>query len=129
MAQATMEAESAKLEKLGIALKSVGILESSSRKTSRYLSILASHALIHAARGTTTGTHWRRPRSSCGLEVRRLQARALEEHAMKCLRQPLKRLLDTVNGTWPRSWAPWGADQKKAALLAWNAFERQALNA
>ena len=119
MAQATMEAESAKLEKLGIALKSVGILESSSRKDIALSSILASHALIHAAEGD----HYRNALAAAAeqlrLEVRRLQARALEEHAMKCLRQPLKRLLDTVNGLGREVGPPWGADQKKAALLAW----------
>jgi hypothetical protein len=119
MAQAAMEAESEKLKKLGLALKSVGILDSSSRKDIALSSILASHALIHAAEGD----HYRNALSAAAerlrLEVCRLQARALEGHAMKCLRLPLKRLLDTVNGLGREVGPPWGADQKKAALLAW----------
>lgn len=119
MAQAAMEAESEKLKRLGLALKSVGILESSSRKDIALSSILASHALIHAAEGD----HYRNALSAAAeqlrLEVCRLQSRALEEHAMKCLRLPRKRLLDTVNGLGREVGPPWGADQKKAALLAW----------
>ena len=119
MAHESMQAQSEKLQKHGIALKSVGILESSSRKNIALSSILASHALIHAAEGD----HFRNALSAAAqrlrLEVCRLQARALEEHAMKCLRLPLKRLLDTVNGLGREIGPPWGADQKKAALLAW----------
>jgi hypothetical protein len=119
MARDSIDAESEKLKRLGVALKSVGILESSSRKDLALSSILASHALIHAAEGD----HYRNALSAAAgqlqLEVCRLQARALEEHAMKCLRLPLKRLLDTVNGLGREVGPPWGADQKKAALLAW----------
>src|SRR5882724_1368659 len=119
MARDSIDAESEKMKKLGVALKSVGILDSSSRKDIALSSILASHALIHAAEGD----HYRNALSAAAgqlrLEVCRLQARALEEHAMKCLRLPLKRLLDTVNGLGREVGPPWGADQKKAALLAW----------
>jgi hypothetical protein len=119
MAQESIAAESKKLKELGIALTSVGILESSSRKNMALASILASHALIHAAEGD----HYRNALSAAAehlrLEVCRLQARALEAHAMQCLRLPLKSLLDTVNGLGREVGPPWGADQKKAALLAW----------
>jgi hypothetical protein len=119
MARESIQAQAEKLKKLGIVLKSVGILESSSRKHIALSSILASHALIHAAEGD----HFRNALSAAAEQLRidvcRLQARALEEHAMKCLRAPLKRLLDTVNGLGREVGPPWGADQKKAALLAW----------
>ncbi|HTD75976.1 MAG TPA: hypothetical protein VK652_20785 [Steroidobacteraceae bacterium] len=124
MAHESIQGESEKLEKLGIALKSVGILESSSRKNIALSSILASHALIHAAEGD----HYRNALSTAAeqlrLEVCRLPARALEEHAMKCLRLPLKRLLGTVNGLGREVGPPWGADQKKAALLAWTLLNK-----
>jgi hypothetical protein len=119
MARESIDAESEKLRKRRIALKSVGILESSSRKHIALSSILSSHALIHAAEGD----HYRNALSAAAqqlrLEVCRLPARALNEHAMTCLRLPLKRLLDTVNGLGREVGPPWGADQKKAALLAW----------
>ncbi len=123
MAQESVQAQSEKLKKQGITLKSVGILESSSRKNIALASILASHALIHAAEGD----HFRNALSAAAeqlrLEVRRLQTRALEEHAVKCLRLPLKRLLDTVSGLGREVGPPWGADQKKAALLAWTLLQ------
>jgi hypothetical protein len=123
MAHESMRAESEKLKERGIAVKSIGILESSSRKNVALSSILASHALIHAAEGD----HYRNALAAAAgqlrLEVCRLQARALEEHAMKCLRQPRKRLLDAVNGLGREVGPPWGADQKKAALLAWTLLQ------
>jgi hypothetical protein len=123
MAHESMRAESEKLKKQGIAVKSIGILESSSRKNVALSSILASHALIHAAEGD----HYRNALAAAAaqlrLEVCRLQARALEEHAMKCLRQPRKRLLDAVNGLGREVGPPWGADQKKAAMLAWTLLQ------
>ena len=125
MAQATIAAESEKLQKLGITLKSVGILESSSRKNMALSSILASHALIHAAEGD----HYRNALSAAAerlsLKVCRLPARALEEHALTCLQLPRKRLLDTVDGLGREVGPPWGADQKKAALLAWTLLKGQ----
>jgi hypothetical protein len=119
LARESIQAQDWKLKKLGIVLKSAGILESSSRKHIALASILASHALIHAAEGD----HFRNALSAAAeqlrIEVCRLQVRALEEHAMTCLRLPRKRLLDTVNGLGREVGPPWGADQKKAALLAW----------
>lgn len=119
LARQSIAAESEKLKKLGVALQSVGILESSSRKNVALASILASHALIHAAEGD----HYRNALSAAAeqlrLKVCRLPARTLEAHAMQCLRLPLERLLDTVNGLGREVGPPWGADQKKAALLAW----------
>jgi hypothetical protein len=125
MAQASIHAQTEKLKQRGIAVKTVGILESSSRKHMALSSILASHALIHAAEGD----HFRNALSTAAeelrLEVFRLQARALEEHAMKCLQLPRKRLLDTVNGLGREAGPPWGADQKKAALLAWTLLKEK----
>jgi hypothetical protein len=54
-----------------------------------------------------------------GLRVGRIQARDLEDHAASQLRLPPKSMLDTVNNLGRQVGPPWGADQKKAALLAW----------
>ncbi|HEY2783185.1 MAG TPA: hypothetical protein VGI90_20590 [Steroidobacteraceae bacterium] len=119
MAQASIQAQSEKLKQRGIALKTVGVVDSSSRKHIALPSILASHALIHAAEGD----HFRNALSVAAeqlrLEVFRLPARALEDHAVQCLQLSLGRLLDSVNGLGREAGPPWGADQKKAALLAW----------
>jgi hypothetical protein len=54
-----------------------------------------------------------------GSEETRVQTRALEEQAVKQLRLPVKGIFDIVNGLGRQVGPPWGADQKKAALLAW----------
>jgi hypothetical protein len=119
LAQDSIRAQSEQLKGHGIAVKSVGIIESSSRKQVSLPSILASHALIHAA----DGDHFRNAlfvaAEQCRLRVCRTPARDLEAHASKCLRLPLARILDTVKNLGLGKGPPWGADQKKAALLAW----------
>ncbi|HEX3951315.1 MAG TPA: hypothetical protein VHW95_15780 [Steroidobacteraceae bacterium] len=119
MARTSMHAQAEKLGKLGVAVQAVGILESASRKHVALSSILASHALIHAAEGDLFRNALSAAAEQLRIEVCRLQTRALEEHAMQCLQLPRKRLLDTVNGLGREVGPPWGADQKKAALLAW----------
>ena len=119
LAQDAIRAESEQLKARGITVKSVGIIESSSRKQLSLPSILASHALIHAA----DGDHFRNAlfvaAEQCRLRVCRIPARDLEDHAGKCLRLPINRILETVKSLGQGKGPPWGADQKKAALLAW----------
>ena len=77
LAQDSIRAESEQLKGRGIAVKSVGIIESSSRKQVSLPSILASHALIHAA----DGDHFRNAlfvaAEQCRLRVCRIPARDL----------------------------------------------------
>jgi hypothetical protein len=119
MAYASIRAQCEELKSRGIVLRSVGILESSSRKQISLTSILASHALIHAA----DGDHFRNALSAAAeqhrLAVCRMPARLLEAHAAQYLHRSLKGVLDAVNGLGRGIGPPWGADQKKAALLAW----------
>jgi len=119
LAQSAIQTQAQDLKERGYQLKSIGIVDSASRKQSSLSSILASHALIHAA----DGDHFRNALSAgaelLGLRVCRVQARALEDLAMDSLRLPKTRVLDTVNELGRQVGPPWGADQKQAALLAW----------
>jgi hypothetical protein len=119
LAQDSICAQSEQLKRRGVAVKSVGIIESSSRKQVSLPSILASHALIHAA----DGDHFRNAlfvaAEQCRLRVCRIPATDLEAHASKCLRLPVARILETVKNLGLGKGPPWGADQKQAALLAW----------
>jgi hypothetical protein len=119
MAYGAIETRCTAVTERGYQVTSVGILESAGRKPSSLPSILASHALIHAA----DGDHYRNALSAAaerhGLRVCRIQARALEANAVSHLRLPLNAVLDTVNSLGRQVGPPWGADQKKAALLAW----------
>jgi hypothetical protein len=119
MAQETLRAQLGELKGRDIAVKSVGIIESSSRKQVSLQAILASHALIHAADGDHFRNALYAAAEQCRLQVCRIPARELEAHAGKHLRLPLHRMLDTVNKLGKDKGPPWGADQKKAALLAW----------
>jgi hypothetical protein len=108
----------------GYGLKSVGILESSGRKGSSLRSVLASHSLIHAA----DGDHFRNALATAaeriGLAVIRVPARDLDAQAEARLHQPLILLRDIVSEMGRQVGPPWGADQKKAALLAWLLLEQ-----
>jgi hypothetical protein len=114
-----IRAQSELLKGRGMVVSAVGIIDSSSRKQVSLPSILASHALIHAA----DGDHFRNALSvaaeQCRLQVSRISAKGLEVHAGKCLRRPADQILETVNKLGLGNGPPWGADQKKAALLAW----------
>lgn len=119
LAHDAIRAQSEQLKERGIIIKSVGIVDSSSRKQVSLPAILASHALIHAA----DGDHFRNAlfvaAEQCRLRVCRIPAKGLEAHAGKYLRLPPKRMIETVNKLGLGKGPPWGADQKKAALLAW----------
>jgi len=119
MARAAIETQCAAVAQLGYAPKFAGIVDSAGRRPSSLASILKSHALIHAAEGD----HFRNALSAAadgqGLAVRRIPARDLEDYAVKQLRLPLESMLDAVNSWGRQVGPPWGADQKKAALLAW----------
>jgi hypothetical protein len=126
LAQDFIRARSEQFKERGIAIRSVGIIDSSSRKQISLPSILASHALIHAA----DGDHFRNAlcvaAEQCRLQAYRIPARDLEQHAGKCLRLPVNRMLATVKSLGLGKGAPWGADQKKAALLAWSLLGERA---
>lgn len=127
LARSAIQAQAQDLKQRGFQLKSIGIVDSASRKQSALASILASHALIHAA----DGDHFRNALSAAaellGIRVCRVQARALQDRAMDSLRLPKTRVLDTVNELGRQVGPPWGADQKQAALLAWILLKNQSL--
>ena len=119
LAFAAIETHCEAARERGYQVKSVGIIESAGRQQGSLSSILKSHALIHAAEGD----HFRNALSAAaernGIGVCRVPARALEDHAENKLRLPLQRMHDTVKSLGRQVGPPWGADQKKAALLAW----------
>ena len=107
------------LGRQGYGLRSIGVLDSAGRKGDSLNSILASHALIHAA----DGDHFRNAVAAAaariGVAVHRVPARELEFRAETRLQQPLPHLQSVVGRMRAQIGPPWGADQKNAALLAW----------
>lgn len=103
----------------GIEPAAAGILDSSGRGAASLAAILASHALIHAA----DGEHFRAALATgCAAEqlpCTRLARRALPDEAARALRRAPHELTAAVARLGRDVGAPWGADQKGAALIAW----------
>lgn len=103
----------------GVELRSAGILDSSGRTGGTLEAILGSHALIH----TADGNHFREALASgCaaqGLPVSRVRQRDLAARASRELKRSPEELRARVAQLGRAAGAPWGADQKGAALLAW----------
>ncbi len=96
-----------------------GILDSSGRRGGSLAAVLASHALIH----TADGDHFRQALEDasrrCGLAVVRIRQRDLVDRAAATLRRSPPQLAAMIRSLGKPLRAPWGADQKSAALLAW----------
>ena len=103
----------------GSAPVAAGILDSSGRKGETLAAVLASHALIH----TADGNHFREALAEacrrCGLDVVRVRQRDLAGRAAAALGKAPAQLAARVGALGRPLGAPWGADQKSAALLAW----------
>ncbi len=96
-----------------------GILDSSGRKGDTLAAILASHALIHTADGDHFRAALAEACSRCGLAVVRVRQKDLLDRAAATLGRSPADLAKVVQGLGRPLGAPWGADQKSAAMLAW----------
>ena len=107
------------MEKAGWKPARCAVLLSSGRPLPGLESVLASHALIHAAEGD----HFRRALAdaaeSRGLEVVRIPRKELPEKAAGFLRLTAETLRARVAALGKTAGPPWGQDQKLAALAAW----------
>lgn len=103
----------------GVEMLAAGILDAAGRSGATLEAILASHALIH----TADGRHFRAAlEAGCaarGLPVTRIRQRELLALAAAELRRSPEELRTQVARLGREIGAPWGADQKGAALLAW----------
>jgi hypothetical protein len=106
----------------GYALAGGALLLASGRPLPALASILASHALIH----TADGEHFReailRACKDARLEVLRIKERDLAPAAAQKFRTTEAELLREVAEAGRTLGAPWRADEKLAALVAWLAL-------
>ena len=104
---------------IGAEPRAAGILASSGRVGATLEATLSSHALIH----TADGNHFRDALghgcAALELAVTRVTLKALPAQAAVTLRKSPDALAATLGGLGRGLGAPWGADQKSAALLAW----------
>jgi hypothetical protein len=100
-------------------VRSAALLDATRTPPASLEAILASHALIHSA----DGHHFRIALASAcealGLSVSWIGPRELEQRAEAVLRQTATAVGAAVAALGRGLGAPWGADQKSAALLAW----------
>lgn len=103
----------------GVEALAAGILDSAGRGGATLEAILASHALIH----TADGQHFRAAlQAGCaaqGLPATRIRQRDLVTLAGAELKRSPEELRAQVARLGREIGAPWGADQKGAALIAW----------
>lgn len=85
-------------------------------------SILASHALAHAAEGRLYQTALLEGAASCGLEAVAVPKKSIWEEAESTLGVPEDELRHSINELRKEIGPPWAEDQKLAALAAWTAL-------
>jgi hypothetical protein len=119
LAAAALEQLAGRAQTAGVTLSAAGILDAAGRSGATLEAILASHALIHTADGNHFRTSIARACEMRGLPVTRVPKRTLAAHAATALRRPPAQLAAYVMALGRTVGAPWGADQKAAALLAW----------
>jgi len=103
----------------GMELRAAGILDAAGRGGMPLETILASHALIHTADGNFFREALASGCAAQRLPVTRIRQRDLAAEAAAQLRRSPGELRTMVAQLGREVGAPWGADQKGAALIAW----------
>ena len=119
MAHEAVRPLAARLADEGYRLAGAGISDSAGRKGIPLGSVLASHALVHAAEGDHFRGALAGAATRCGLPVVRVPARELDSRAARADGRPIAALRALLDSAGRPLGPPWGADQKAAALLAW----------
>jgi len=110
----------------GMELRAAGILDAAGRGGMPLETILASHALIHTADGNFFREALASGCAAQRLPVTRIRQRDLAAEAAAQLRHSPGELRTMVAQLGREVGAPWGADQKGAALIAWLLLARGA---
>jgi len=89
--------------------------------------ILAVHVRMHKAEGVLFRDVLAYAATECALTLVTIPEKQLREHAQKALATPAARLSEQIVALGATVGAPWGKDQKDAALAALIALEGKAL--
>jgi hypothetical protein len=100
-------------------VRAAGILAASGRGGASLAATLASHALIHSADGNHFRAALEGALGALQVPVTRIARRELPARAAQGLGVGAAPLSERVSALGRPLGAPWGADQKAAALLAW----------
>ena len=80
--------------------------------------ILAVHFRMHKAEGVLFPDSLVQAARECGLNVIAIAEKRLSTHAERAIAMPMSRLMKTIETLGKSVGAPWGKDQKIAALAA-----------
>lgn len=117
-AAAEMDRLAADLQAKGYALGAGGLAGKDPRPLGPLASILASHALIHAAEGEMF-RHVLRDAAPKGVEWACVPEREAEARCAKTVGLPAETLREHLAALGKAAGAPWTKDQKIASLIGW----------
>ncbi|HEV8452310.1 MAG TPA: hypothetical protein VGQ45_12825 [Gaiellales bacterium] len=115
--QAVQETEDA-----GVSVRSCAVVVGSLPSGARLESILASHALAHAAEGRLYQRALQQAAESRGLHAVAIPKRSIWDEGEAALGVPGDELRRRIDQLRRQIGPPWGEDQKLAALAAWIAL-------
>jgi hypothetical protein len=122
LATSAVEGAIAELRARGYETVASGLLLSAGRALPDLRSVLASHALIHAAEGELFREVLRQASGRCGLHLAEVKERELPERAARAAGVPSAELQRRLAEWGKALGAPWTQDEKRAALVAWIAL-------
>jgi hypothetical protein len=109
----------------GVVVRSCGVVVGTFPGSARLESILASHALAHAAEGRLYQKALLHGAESRGLAAIAVQKRSIWERGESALGVGRGELRHWIDGLRRDLGPPWAEDQKLAALAAWIALARE----
>lgn len=112
------------LERAGYRLAAGGLSGREPRPLGPLASILASHALIHAAEGEMFRDVLSEAARAHRLELARVPEREAESLCVKTVALPASAVRDHLAAMGRAAGPPWTKDQKVAALIAWTCLTR-----
>jgi hypothetical protein len=107
---------------LGYEVDCCAVLSGSGRTLPALESVLASHALIHAAEGEMFREALRHAAKRAGISVLEVKEKELSLRAIEVLGIPETKLVHRLGELGRAAGPPWAQDQKLAALAAWIAL-------
>jgi hypothetical protein len=102
-----------------VSLLGLGLLDSIGQKPKTVADALAAHAMMHTAEGELFRTAIVKAADACRLPLVRIPAKELAVQASRKIGRPAAALEKTLGELKREVGAPWGKDQRSAALAAW----------
>jgi hypothetical protein len=123
-AAAALERTSREAAEDGAVVRSCAVVVGAFDREPRLESILASHALAHAAEGRLYQRALLQGAGACGLDTVAVPKRSIWEQGEAALGVAQDELRDWIDQLRREVGPPWAEDQKLAALAAWIALAR-----